>query len=204
MAFTVVSGHAMLDAVSSVPDIVASGKTEAAGGARPDATAPHHVSFHDVLSALNPLQYLPVIGTIYRAVTGDQIAEPVRRIGSMIASGLMGGPIGVAVDLVMLAAEKVTGLDLDKGGQMMVARAGKVLAGGSVAEAVGPVGSGASAGAQVVDAGIAAVSGGGMSASRVGGSAWADSHGADVLNTLELSRIQAANAAYGRTMVLAV
>ena len=46
--------------------------------------ADHSISFHDILSALNPLQYLPVIGTIYRAVTGDQIPELLRRAGSLV------------------------------------------------------------------------------------------------------------------------
>jgi hypothetical protein len=36
---------------------------------------PGDISFGDVLSALNPLQYLPVVGSIYRAVTGDTIPE---------------------------------------------------------------------------------------------------------------------------------
>ncbi len=70
------------------------------------ATAGSQVSFHDVLSALNPLQYVPVIGTIYRAVTGDQIPEPLRRIGTLIASFLMGGPIGAVINVAVLAAER--------------------------------------------------------------------------------------------------
>src|ERR1700753_2158678 len=74
------------------------------------------VSFRDVLSALNPLQYLPVVGTIYRAVTGDQIPEALRRIGSVIASGLIGGPIGAAVNVAVQVMEKATGIDLDQTG----------------------------------------------------------------------------------------
>ena len=30
-------------------------------------------SFHDLLNIVNPLQHLPVISTIYRAITGDTI-----------------------------------------------------------------------------------------------------------------------------------
>ena len=37
-------------------------------------------SFHELLSELNPLQYLPVIGTIYRSMTGDLIPEPVEYV----------------------------------------------------------------------------------------------------------------------------
>jgi hypothetical protein len=71
-------------------------------------------SFHDVLSALNPLQYLPVVGTIYRAVTGDVIPEGLRRFGSMVVSGLAGGPVGLMVNIATTLAEKATGIDPDK------------------------------------------------------------------------------------------
>jgi hypothetical protein len=74
----------------------------------------HGLSFHDVLSDLNPLQYLPVVGTIYRAATGDVIPEPLRRLGSLLVSGLLGGLAGVAISLVTTVAEKITGVDPDK------------------------------------------------------------------------------------------
>ena len=77
-------------------------------------------TFHQLLSELNPLQYLPVIGTIYRAVTGDTIPEPVRELGSLAVSGLMGGPIGIATNLGMLALEKVTGIDPEEIGQKVM------------------------------------------------------------------------------------
>jgi hypothetical protein len=78
------------------------------------AAADRGLSFHDVLSALNPLQYLPVVGTIYRAVTGDVIPEALRRFGSMLVSGLTGGPIGLMVNIAATVAEKATGIDPDK------------------------------------------------------------------------------------------
>src|SRR5260370_34401806 len=71
------------------------------------------VSFRDVLSAVNPLQYLPVVGTIYRAVTGDTIPEPLRNMGSLLASGLMGGPVGIITNLASLLLQKVTGIDTE-------------------------------------------------------------------------------------------
>ncbi len=88
----------------------------AANGTGPPATAAPDtpdVSFHDVLSALNPLQYVPVVGSIYRAATGDVPPEPVRIIGSLIFSGLTGGPIGLAINAGVTAAEKITGIDPD-------------------------------------------------------------------------------------------
>jgi hypothetical protein len=74
----------------------------------------HGWSFHAILSAMNPLQYLPVVGTIYRAVTGDAIPEPLWRAGSLLVSGLLGGPIGIMTSIAATLAEKITGLDPEK------------------------------------------------------------------------------------------
>jgi hypothetical protein len=59
---------------------------------RPDA-APHpiKVSFDQVLSAMNPLQHVPVVGRLYRAATGDDIPAPLKIMGA----GIFGGPLGV-------------------------------------------------------------------------------------------------------------
>jgi hypothetical protein len=91
------------------------------------AEAPSHgISFHDVLSALNPLQYLPVVGTIYRAITGDTIAEPIRMAGSLAVSGLMGGPVGMLLNLGATALEKLAGIDPDKVAHQVLAAVGLV------------------------------------------------------------------------------
>jgi hypothetical protein len=60
-------------------------------GSGPDGS----VTFRDILHGLNPLQHLPVIGMIYRAITGDQLSEPWRLGGSMISGMITGGPIGM-------------------------------------------------------------------------------------------------------------
>jgi hypothetical protein len=85
-----------------------------AASAQPAAAASHGFSFRDLLSAMNPLQYLPVVGTIYRAVTGDVIPEALRQAGSMLVSGLLGGPIGLVVNIATTIAEKATGIDPEK------------------------------------------------------------------------------------------
>jgi hypothetical protein len=77
------------------------------------ADAQDHTTFLDVLSALNPLQYLPVVGTIYRAITGDRPPEGVRIAGSLLASGLMGGPVGLAIGAASAALQQATGISLD-------------------------------------------------------------------------------------------
>ncbi len=53
------------------------------GSTTPPAAAgtPKGLTFSEILSDLNPLQYLPVVGTIYRAVTGDTVPKPLPRRG---------------------------------------------------------------------------------------------------------------------------
>jgi hypothetical protein len=98
---------------SEILGVGASPAVPAASAPAADA-ADHGLSFHDVLSALNPLQYLPVVGTIYRAVTGDVIPEGLRRLGSMLVSGLLGGPIGLGINIATTLAEKASGIDPEK------------------------------------------------------------------------------------------
>lgn len=53
-------------------------------------------SFGDLITDMvNPLQHIPVIGQLYRAVTGDEIAP-----ASQVAGGaIFGGPIGGLISL---------------------------------------------------------------------------------------------------------
>ena len=89
-----------------------SGTTTAiAPSAAKAAPADDWPSFHAVLSALNPLQYVPVVGTIYRAITGDTIPEALRVAGSFVFSALTGGPIGMILNAAAVIAEKATGID---------------------------------------------------------------------------------------------
>ena len=81
-------------------------------------------SFHEFLSELNPLQYIPVVGTIYRAVTGDTIPESARTVGSLVVSGLTGGPIGMAINVALLGLEKATGIDPEQVGTRLLASIG--------------------------------------------------------------------------------
>jgi hypothetical protein len=56
---------------------------------------PGHTTFREFLHALNPLQYVPVVGSIYRAVTGDTIQPAYRVFGSIVSGVLFGGPAGI-------------------------------------------------------------------------------------------------------------
>ena len=65
-------------------------------------------TFFDFLDIINPLQHIPVISTIYRSITGDQI-DP----GSRIAGAtLFGGPLGGALASMDVAIKHQTGLDI--------------------------------------------------------------------------------------------
>jgi len=64
-------------------------------------------SFHDVLDTLNPLQHLPVIGTLYRWITGDQPGDIARVFGD----GIYGGPLGFATGMLNVAVKEDTGKD---------------------------------------------------------------------------------------------
>lgn len=61
--------------------------------------------FDDVLDVVNPLQHLPVVGTVYRAITGDKIGDVEKVAGDT----LYGGPIGLVTSLADVAFEKITG-----------------------------------------------------------------------------------------------
>ncbi len=106
----------------SVPQAV-SASVVSAGDASIAPTG-HGITFQELLSDLNPLQYIPIVGTIYRALTGDTIPDSVRAIGSLAVSGLMGGPIGLVTNLAFLGIEKAIGVDPEKIGQDLLASLG--------------------------------------------------------------------------------
>ncbi len=61
----------------------------------PDDGKPHlwaqkGFQFHDLLDAINPLQHLPVISTVYRWITGDAIGNIPRIVGDAIYGGVPG------------------------------------------------------------------------------------------------------------------
>lgn len=78
------------------------------------------LSFWDMLDVINPLQNLPIIGNVYRAITGDMIKEGPRVMGGMLY-GALTGPIGAvaggAVALANIVVEEKTGRDV--GGNML-------------------------------------------------------------------------------------
>lgn len=86
------------------------------------ATVPHApdgdkpFGFGDLLDMVNPLHHIPVVGHIYRHITGDEI-RPVSRI---IGGTLFGGPIGAASGLANVIVEHETGRDIPETMMAMV------------------------------------------------------------------------------------
>jgi hypothetical protein len=65
-------------------------------------------SFKDMLDIINPLQQIPIVGTIYRAMTGDTISA-----ASKLAGGaLYGGPLGFMASLADEIVQTQTGQDV--------------------------------------------------------------------------------------------
>ncbi len=96
MSFVDFSAHAV--------NPLASGAAAAAASA---AAAPSEggFTFDDALDIVNPLQHLPVVSTLYRAITGDQI----KTFPKIAGDALYGGVLGFAGSLADSIFEKVTG-----------------------------------------------------------------------------------------------
>ena len=65
--------------------------------------------FQHILDIVNPLQHLPIIGTIYRAATGERL-DPVEKIGG---SALYGGLWGAVTAVADVAFEAITGKSVE-------------------------------------------------------------------------------------------
>ena len=62
-------------------------------------------SFADLLDVINPLQHIPIVGGIYRNLTGDTIST-----GAQLAGGaVFGGPLGLIASVANMIFEQETG-----------------------------------------------------------------------------------------------
>jgi hypothetical protein len=73
---------------------------------RPTSEKPF--GFGDLIDIINPLQHIPLIGTLYRNITGDEI----RGSGRILGGALFGGPMGAASSMVNVLVEHDTGRDM--------------------------------------------------------------------------------------------
>ena len=69
---------------------------------------PQDLTFDDILDIVNPLQHLPVISTIYRAVTGDKIKPAMQIMGDLA----YGGPEGFVLSCFQVLFSQISGEDL--------------------------------------------------------------------------------------------
>jgi hypothetical protein len=74
----------------------------------PAPAADGDMSFWDFLDIINPLQHIPVVSNIWRAVTGDTIRPQAQVAGDI----LYGGPIGLVTGAFNVAVEGITGRDV--------------------------------------------------------------------------------------------
>jgi len=65
-------------------------------------------TFLDLLDIVNPLQHIPLISSVYRDLTGDEI-DPASRV---IGGTLFGGPVGTLAAMVNVSLEESTGKDM--------------------------------------------------------------------------------------------
>ena len=66
------------------------------------------LSFPDLVDIINPLHHLPIVGSIYREITGDKI-EPIPRI---TGSSIFFGPLGFFSAAINVFVEEITGKDI--------------------------------------------------------------------------------------------
>ncbi|HVW74139.1 MAG TPA: hypothetical protein VHC39_10910 [Rhizomicrobium sp.] len=95
--------HAMVSSPSPAAEKVTSTATVDQGGNQDEGF------FHHLLDVVNPLQHLPVIGTIYRAITGEHIGAVEKIAGDTLYGGLWGAVSSVAD----VAFEGVTGKSVE-------------------------------------------------------------------------------------------
>ena len=86
---------------------MATGEADAHGFRHPNGEN-QDLGFFDFLDVINPLQHLPIIGGIYRQLTGDQMAPAAHAAGVF----LWGGPLSLLAGVMNGAMEEDTGKDM--------------------------------------------------------------------------------------------
>ncbi len=90
------------------PHAVGGGGAKISDPARAARTGDDGFSFGDLVDILNPLQHIPVVSSLYRRLTGDEISGVSRVAGGALFGGWIGGAASVANAML----ERVTGDDL--------------------------------------------------------------------------------------------
>ena len=132
------------------------------------------------------------------------IPEGLRDLGSMLVSGLLGGPIGLGINIATVIGEKVTGIDPEKifAPQPKAAASATVLPAPTpapLASFSGPPADSASPQLAWSSTQLAAY---GVRSSAAGTLTLGNIEGADVLNTLQLVRLGQAAALYAANQTM--
>jgi hypothetical protein len=81
----------------------------------PQGQLPGPIEFdpQEARNALNPLQYVPVVGMIYRQATGETIPAPLSIAGSVVTGAMLGGPLGILGSVLLNFASELVHLGAD-------------------------------------------------------------------------------------------
>ena len=85
-------------------------------GSHSSAAQDRAFGFGDIIDMVNPLHHIPVVGHLYRHLTGDEI----KPISTIIGGAVFGGPIGAAGGLVNIISQEETGKDLAGNAMAMI------------------------------------------------------------------------------------
>jgi hypothetical protein len=89
--------HAMMTSPGPAGARTASLSAQSGGAtAAADTQQPHEGFFHHLWNVVNPLQHVPVIGTIYRAITGEHLDAVEKIAGDTLYGGLWGAVASIA------------------------------------------------------------------------------------------------------------
>ena len=91
------TGNAAAPETTGKPDIAYTGQNK-----------DDEYSFGDIIDMINPLQHLPVIGTLYRKLTGDAI----KPMSDIIGGAIFGGPVGAVASTMNVVVKSTTGKDI--------------------------------------------------------------------------------------------
>ncbi len=81
----------------------------------PQGQLPGPIEFdpQEARNALNPLQYVPLVGMIYRQATGETIPAPLSIAGSVVTGAMLGGPLGILGSVLLNLASELIHLGAD-------------------------------------------------------------------------------------------
>ena len=74
--------------------------------AKPNASAHQGLSFGDLLDIVNPLQHIPIVNTLYRKLTGDEMSPTAEIAGGALFGGVVGAASSIADVLFTQATGK--------------------------------------------------------------------------------------------------